>query len=204
MRSLLGFYTSTVWWLLRSLLLDRRGITRVPTRHSQPTTFISIFQIFCLKLAWIYHLTNSAVKPNFLSVTEQKAVETKVHRFLSGTGILSVSPADCWPTDTSLCPHSWQGLLQIPSHHWFDHIEMREDVVLKPWMPFTLRLLCHLADAVQHGLFSCLPDEMISLGDFKELGGTEPPAFSERVSSAFLQFIKHIWKGCRHPLKTLL
>lgn len=59
--------------LAQLFLLDKRGIARVPAVHSELTTFIGIFQISCLKVTWIYHLANSAVKSSFyLSQSRQQ------------------------------------------------------------------------------------------------------------------------------------
>lgn len=173
---------------LRLLLLARRDIARVSAGHSQLTKVISIFQISCLKLTWIYHLTNSAAKSSFyLSQSRWQWKWSFITFSLGPWELLSVSPANCWPMDWSLHLRSRQGLLQTLSHHWFDHVEMREDVVLKPWMPFTLRLLCHSAAAGLHGLFSQGLDETTSLGDFKELDGAKPSTFSERESHQLSQ-----------------
>lgn len=114
-------------------------------------------------------------------------METKSHDFLPGT----TGAAFCFTchllTNESLHLRSRQGLLQTLSHHWFDHVEMREDVVLKPWTPFTLRLFCCSAAAGLHGPFSQGLHETTSLGDFKELDGAKPPAFSERESHQLSQ-----------------
>lgn len=129
------------------------------------------------------------------------AVEKKLHYFLPRTGMLS---AGCWLMDQSLCLHRWQGLLQTPSHHWFDHVEMREDVALKPWMPFTLRLLvrgCCAAWALQYSL----PGWNDLIRWLQRAGWSTATCFlRKRVSSAFLELIKCMGKGCLHPLQTSL
>lgn len=165
-------------------------------------SFIGIFQISCLKVTWIYHLANSAVKPSFYLSQSRQQWKWRFITFSPGLQCCLSHPlADRLVALSSQLTRAvadtTSALIWLCRDEGGCGFETLNALLSPTALP------CGGCCAVWALQFSPGWNDLIRW--FQRAGWSRATCFlRRRVSSAFLELIKHMWKGCLHPMKTLL